>query len=70
VQAFVRCTFGRCGFQGSVCLTRPASEVCTFVLDFHNAGWVWDGRQEAASVHGGLGYKHTGGIHVSYVVFN
>jgi len=40
-------------------------------------GWVftkWDGfrmgKQKAVSVHGWLGYKHMGGIHVSYVIFN
>ena len=40
------------------------------LLDFHSVGWVWDGRQEAASLHGGLGYKCVVGIHVSYIIFN
>ena len=81
MQAFIRPNFlqafGRPGalsvgvaFGGLVCLTRPASEVCTFVLGFHSVGWVQDGKREAANVHGGLGYKCAGGTHVSYIVFN
>ena len=74
VQAFGRPdflqAFGRPGalsvgaaFKGLVYLTRPASEVCMFVLGFHNMGWAQDGRQEAVNVCSGL-------VHVSYIIFN